>query len=252
MHILLTNDDGWQAPGIAALARAFSAAGHRVTVAAPDRERSAASHGISIHQPLRTHEVHVEGTAGWSADGTPADCARLGLYLTRNDTPDLVISGINRGPNLGGACIYSGTVNAAMEASMAGCPAMAVSLDSFTSDDYELAASLALRFAPVAARTKLKRGEIFNLNVPCAKEIKGVIFTQVLAPEFLTDARYEEFTSDYKVKYYFLDDGENTQYYPEDSDAILVKNGWATLSVLTWDIAQGVKDAPYVQGEIIF
>lgn len=252
MHILLTNDDGWQAPGIVALARTFLAAGHRVTVAAPDRERSAASHGISIHQPLRTHAVNVEGAEGWSADGTPADCARLGLYLTREDAPDLVISGINRGPNLGGACIYSGTVNAAMEASMAGCPALAVSLDSFTSDDYELAASLALRFAPVAAGTKLKRGEIFNLNVPCAKEVKGVIFTQMLAPEFLTDARYEEFTSDYKVKYYFLDDGENTQYYPEDSDATLVKNGWATLSVLTWDIALGVKDAPYAQGEIIF
>lgn len=251
MHILLTNDDGFRAPGIAALARHFLAAGHKVTVAAPDRERSAASHAISIHQPLRASAVNVEGASGWAADGTPADCARLGLYLTRGDKPDLVISGINCGPNLGGACIYSGTVNAAMEASMAGCPAMAVSLDSFVSTDYETAAELAVKFAPMAAGAWLKRGEIFNLNVPCMKEIKGVKFTQVLAPEFLTDARYQEFTSDYSVKYYFLDDGENTQYYPDDSDASLIKKGWATLSVLTWDIAKGVQDAPFIQGQIL-
>lgn len=252
MHILLTNDDGYQAPGIAALAKAFLAAGHRVTIAAPDRERSAASHGISIHQPLRTKNVCVEGAGGWAADGTPADCARLGLYLTRDDQPDLVISGINCGPNLGGACIYSGTVNAAMEASMAGVPAMAVSLNSFDSDDYALAAELALKFSKTAADTPLKRGELFNLNVPCLKKIKGLIFTQVLGPEFLTDARYEEFTSDYKVKYYFLDDGENTQFFPDNCDVSLVNDGWATLSVLTWDIAEGVKDAPYTQGQIIF
>lgn len=252
MHILLTNDDGYQAPGIAALAKVFSGAGHKVTVAAPDRERSASSHWLSIHEPLRAKEVCVEGAHGWAIDGTPADCARLGLYLTRDDKTDLVISGINRGPNLGGACIYSGTVNAAMEASMAGVPAMAVSLNSFSSDDYALAAELALKLAPAAVNTPLKRGELFNLNVPCLKEVKGLIFTQVLGPEFLTDARYEEFTSDYKVKYYFLDDGANTQFFPEDCDVSLVNAGWATLSVLTWDIAGGVKDAPYAQGQIIF
>lgn len=251
MHILLTNDDGFRAPGIAALARHFLAAGHRVSVCAPDRERSAASHALSIHPPLRVSEIDVEGARGWAADGTPVDCARLGLYLLQNDKVDLVLSGINRGPNLGGACIYSGTVNAAMEASMAGCPAMAVSLDSFTSDDYELAASLAVKMAPVAAETVLRRGEMFNLNVPCAKEVKGIIFTQVLGPEFLTDARYQEFTSDYNVKYFFLDDGENTQYFPDSCDVSLVKQGWATLSVLTWDIARGVEDAPFTQGQII-
>ena len=252
MHILLTNDDGCQAPGIAALAKAFLAAGHKVTIAAPDRERSASSHGLSIHEPLRTKDVCIGGARGWAIDGTPVDCARLGLYLTRDERPDLVISGINRGPNLGGACIYSGTVNAAMEASMAGVPAMAVSLNSFVSDDYSLAAELALMLAPAAANTHLKRGELFNLNVPAIPKINGLIFTQVLGPEFLTDARYEEFTSDYKVKYYFLDDGENRQLFPDDCDVSLVNAGWATLSVLTWDIAEGVKDAPYTQGQIIF
>ena len=120
MHILITNDDGYQSKGINSLTKALMERGHRVTVAAPDRERSAASHAISILAPLRAKEINVAGARGWAIDGSPADCARLGLHLTKDDRPDLCISGINRGGNLGGACIYSGTVNAAMEASKIG------------------------------------------------------------------------------------------------------------------------------------
>ena len=253
MHFMLVNDDGYNAEGIRTLARVIERNGHRATICAPDRQRSGYGHGFTgFFQGHTAFPFDEDGCRGWKISGTPADCARLGLYLTRDDKTDLVISGINRGPNLGGACIYSGTVNAAMEASMAGVPAMAVSLNSFSSDDYALAAELALKLAPAAVNTPLKRGELFNLNVPCLKEVKGLIFTQVLGPEFLTDARYEEFTSDYKVKYYFLDDGANTQFFPEDCDVSLVNAGWATLSVLTLDIAGGVKDAPYAQGQIIF
>ena len=147
MHFLITNDDGIRAEGLRQLVRAALAKGHRVTVCAPDRERSAVSHALSISGALHVREVDVEGVRGYETDGTPADCARLGVYLLRNDAPDLVISGINRGPNLGGACIYSGTVNAAMEASMAGRPALAASLRSFTSSDYSVAAEITLRVA---------------------------------------------------------------------------------------------------------
>ena len=237
MHILLVNDDGYHADGIRCLARVLTDNGHCVTVAAPDRERSAVSHAISITPPLRAREIRIGQVPGWAIDGTPADCARLGLYLLRHDKPDICVSGINRGPNLGGACIYSGTVNSAMEASMAGCPAIASSLDSFTSSDYEQAARLTLEMCAWALAHPLRRGEIYNLNVPADTAAKGVYFTQVLAPEFLTDVNYQEFVSDYNTRYYFLDDGPNTQPYPENSDAVMCAKGWATVSVLTWDIS---------------
>ena len=136
MHLLLTNDDGWNSEGLRCLTRALIDAGHRVTIAAPDSERSAASHSLSILKPLRAKPITVEGAKGWAIDGTPADSVRLGLHLTKDDRPDMCISGINHGSNLGGACIYSGTVNSAMEASMAGCPAIATSL--MKSDKYDL------------------------------------------------------------------------------------------------------------------
>ena len=237
MHILLTNDDGYQSAGLSQLVKTLTAAGHRVTIAAPDRERSAASHAISILQPLRAKPIEVEGAPGWAIDGTPADCARLGLHLTKADKPDFCISGINKGGNLGGACIYSGTVNAAMEASMAGCPAIASSLNSFVSEDYTPAAFLTLRLIAYAASHPLRRGQIYNLNVPPVAEPKGVFFTQTLGPDFLTDANYQEFTSNYNAKYYYLDDGENAEYFPADCDSRRCREGWATVSVLGWDIA---------------
>ena len=237
MHILITNDDGYQAKGLAALVRMLTSAGHRVTIAAPDRERSAASHAISILQPLRARPIEVEGALGWAIDGTPADCARLGLHLTRDDKPDLCISGINKGGNLGGACIYSGTINAAMEASMAGCPAIASSLNSFVYEDYSLAATLTLQLLAYAKAHPLKRGQVYNLNVPPVSEIKGIFFTQTLGPDFLTSAHYQEFTSHYRATYYYLDDGENHEDFPADCDSRRCREGWATVSVLGWDIA---------------
>ena len=238
MHILLTNDDGYQAPGIARLAKTLMEHGHRVTVSAPDSERSAASHGISITVPLRAREISVEGAAGWAISGTPADSARLGLYLMRDDAPDICISGINQGSNLGGACIYSGTVNAAMEASMAGCPAIAVSLASFTDRNFAPAAEKAAAFLDYAVSHPLKRGEIYNINVPAGDNLRdGFWFTQTMGPDYLTDARYEKFVSDYDNTYYFLDDGDNLQFFPPDSDTVKCSEGETTVSVLTWDIA---------------
>lgn len=239
MHILITNDDGILAPGLRQLTQAALAAGHRVSVCAPDRERSATSHALTIHQALHAQEANVEGARGWAVDGTPVDCARLGVYLTREDPADIVISGINRGPNLGGACIYSGTVNAAMEASMAGRPALAASLNSFTQTDYSAATELTLRVAEWVLRNPLPRGAIYNLNVPDLPRpaIKGLKTTQVMAPVYLTEARYEGFRSEYGHSYYFLTDGEDVLPYPEDCDEALVRAGWATLSALTWNIA---------------
>ena len=116
MHLMLVNDDGIHAPGIRALCDAAVAAGHRVSICAPDRERSAASHSITLGKSLTARKIDYPGAeVAYAAGGTPADCARLGLYLIPG--VDAVISGINNGSNMGGACIYSGTVAAATEAS---------------------------------------------------------------------------------------------------------------------------------------
>ena len=112
MHILLTNDDGIHAEGLRALCDGLTAAGHRVSVCAPDRERSAASHSVTLNRPLKAVRVDFPGAVrAWAADGTPADCASLGVWLTDDDPVDLVVAGINWGMNLGGAGVYSGRTN---------------------------------------------------------------------------------------------------------------------------------------------
>ena len=127
MRVLLTNDDGIQAPGLWALYHTFSAR-HQVTVVAPDRERSAVGHAITLHQPIRFEKIRVNDClTGFAVSGTPADCVKLGLAELLTAPPELVVSGINPGANVGINVNYSGTVAAAKEASMAGIPAMAVS-----------------------------------------------------------------------------------------------------------------------------
>ena len=121
-EILLTNDDGIHSPGIVALAEAVSAVG-RVSVVAPDRERSASSAALTLHLPLRYEEV---GARWFSVEGTPTDCVIIGLHQILPALPDLVISGINRGANLGHDVAYSGTVSAAMEGANQGIPSFAI------------------------------------------------------------------------------------------------------------------------------
>ena len=247
MRILLVNDDGYRAPGLRTLGHALQQAGHQVIVAAPDRERSAASHSFTIQSPLRAKTFREDGLTGYAIDGTPADCARLGLFLMDNQV-DFVMSGINQGANMGGACVYSGTVGAAVEAAMAGCPAMAVSLDSYASHDFGPAAQVALKVLDWAAVHPLERGEIYNLNVPALpyQEILGVR-TASLSPVFLGRPRYEKHVSPYGVEHYYLTDGEPVPMEDPECDFLLCQAGWATLTPITWNmVAQGGMHAPEV------
>lgn len=128
MRILISNDDGIFAPGLMALVRAFSAAGHTVYVAAPDGQRSAASHSMTLFQPLTARGRAVEGAEkAWAIDGTPVDCVKLAVKALCPEV-EFVISGVNHGYNAGSDVLYSGTVGAAMEGALNGRPAMAVSL----------------------------------------------------------------------------------------------------------------------------
>lgn len=163
MKILVTNDDGIAAPGIKALAEALLGLGE-VIVVAPDRERSAAGHSLTLHSPLRVFELRP----GWFAvDGTPTDCVNMGIHSLLTDPPDLVVSGINHGGNLGDDITYSGTVAAAMEANLMGIPAIAVSLATFGPTEYfPDAARVALRVATELAYHGLPQDTFLNVNVP--------------------------------------------------------------------------------------
>lgn len=241
MHILLVNDDGIHAPGIRTLAQTLASRGHRVSVCAPDRERSAASHSITLREPVTAQRVDLPGAeTAYAASGTPADCARLGLYLIPD--VELVISGINNGPNLGGACIYSGTVGAATEAAMSGVPALASSLCIFNSEDYSAAAEVTARVAEWMVDHPLRRGEIYNLNVPPLPydELRGVR-AAVSAPNFLDSAVYREVETEDGVVYrYAL--GENVPIEDPNCDQLLMEAGYATLTRLTWDLRADAED----------
>lgn len=243
MHILLTNDDGIRAPGIVALAETFSAAGHTIYVCAPDRERSAASHSGTFSRPLHAEPVDFpRAEKAWAADGTPSDCASLGLFLARDAGIDLVVSGINRGMNMGGACVYSGTVGAAMEASMGGVPALAASLfiDPFhpEGEDYTAAARVALRVAEWMPSHPLPRGALYNLNVPALPydQLKGIAAAK-LAPVFLDDPYYEQ-AADGGWRY----KGAPRPFDGADYDVLLAQRGWCPLTKLTWDMRLDADD----------
>ena len=157
MHLMLVNDDGIHAPGIRALCDAATAAGHRVSISAPDRERSAASHAISLADSLKAERIDYPGAGtAFVVNGTPADCARLGLFLIPD--VDVVISGVNNGSNMGGACIYSGTVAAATEASMSGTPGLAVYLPIMIA-----VSILTGSFTGLCAQLLVKRGTLWKI-----------------------------------------------------------------------------------------
>ena len=163
MRVLLSNDDGVHSAGLQALADALSDVAE-VFVVAPDREQSAASHAISLHRPLRIVEL---GPRRWSVDGTPTDCVYVALHhLLKANRPDVCISGINYGPNLGDDVTYSGTVAAAMEATLLGIPSIAVSLVGRERFDFGPAAAFARGLALEVASRGLPKGTLLNVNVP--------------------------------------------------------------------------------------
>lgn len=162
--ILVSNDDGVHAVGIQRLAAALAPLG-RVVVIAPDREQSAASHKLSLHQPIRVTEVRPGALA---VDGTPTDCVYLGIHELLGARPDLVVSGINHGPNLGTDVHYSGTVAAAVEGTLMGVPSFAVSCVARREPNWDHAARFAAELAAwvLAEPGRLPKGVTLNVNVP--------------------------------------------------------------------------------------
>lgn len=163
MRILLSNDDGCQAPGLRCLAELLRANVDELTVVAPDRNRSGASNSLTLMNPVRVMR-HPDGVM--CVDGTPTDCVHLALTGLMTHEPDMVVSGINAGPNMGDDVLYSGTVAAAMEGRHLGYPAIAVSSAGLSPKHYETAARVTLTLIQRLKHERLPNDAILNVNVP--------------------------------------------------------------------------------------
>ena len=168
MQILLTNDDGIYAPGLAAMEQALRRLGD-VCVVAPAREQSGVSHQITFLTPLTTKKVFVDDEHwGWLVDGSPADCVKLGITQISPRWPDLVVSGINGGLNAGINVLYSGTVAAAMEGAFYGITSVAVSLEYDENEPFHQAAKLAVEIIERILRESEPEAQLYNMNIPLA------------------------------------------------------------------------------------
>jgi len=181
MNILLTNDDGIYSEGIQILKKQLDNIGE-VTVIAPDRERSTIGHAMTLRKPLKMRKVKINGNFwGYSLDGTPADCVIIGiLEIMKNEKIDLIVSGINRGPNLGDDIFYSGTVSAAVEGAMRNVPSLAVSIAGFEDFKFKSAALFTKKIASNLMKNILPSNLVLNVNFPNIdyEEIKGVEITR--------------------------------------------------------------------------
>lgn len=233
MQIMVTNDDGIAAPGIKALADALTQLG-TVTVVAPDRERSAAGHSLTLHSPLRVFELRE----GWYAvDGTPTDCVNMGIHSLLPQPPDLVVSGINHGGNMGDDVTYSGTVAAAMEANLMGIPALAVSLATYgPSTHFTDAAQVALQVARQITMHGLPADTFLNLNIPNLpfNEIRPTVVTRQGKRSFV--GKIIDKTDPRGRKYYWIGSEEPSFQDDEGTDFHAVGNGHASLTPLHLDL----------------
>ncbi|MGG6294216.1 5'/3'-nucleotidase SurE [Leptolyngbya sp. AN02str] len=183
MKLLISNDDGIFSLGVRTLANTLAAAGHDITVVCPDRERSATGHGLTLHKPIRAEQIEGvfhTGITAWACSGTPSDCVKLALGALLDAPPDLVLSGINHGSNLGTDVLYSGTVSAAMEGVIEGLAGIAFSLASFSWQDFQPAANFAQTLLTRFEHSPLPKETLLNVNIPPVPQenIAGVKVTR--------------------------------------------------------------------------
>lgn len=240
MHILVTNDDGVQAPGLLALAQAMRSLG-QVVVFAPDRNWSASGHVKTMDRPLRAREVLLaDGTSALATDGAPSDSVALAILGVVKEKIDLVVSGINPHENIGHDVTYSGTVTAAMEAVISGVPGIAISLhspeDLHGPLDYSTAANIARQVAEKVIKHRLPAGVLLNVNVPYLKEneLKGFVITRqgLRLYRDALDAR-----TDPRGKPYYWIGGEFPLGVNEEgTDYGAIKTGYVSITPLQLDL----------------
>lgn len=234
MNILISNDDGVYSPGLRVLAQAMRALG-RVMVVAPDRDRSGASNSLTLTSPLRPRQIEADI---WSVDGTPTDCVHLALTGLLDFTPDIVISGINHGANMGDDVLYSGTVAAATEGRSLGLPAIALSLDAHEPQHLQSAARVAEILVQNILSHPLPPDTLLNVNIPDRpwNEIRGLRATR-LGKRHPSAPMVAALDPRGKPVYWVgpagaaADDGEGT-------DFAAVRDGWVSITPVHFDMTR--------------
>lgn len=237
MNILLTNDDGIYSEGIRVLFETLKKIG-KVTVVAPDSERSAVGHAITLSDPLRVKPVtRNKKFFGYSTTGTPADCVKLAIRAILKERPDIVISGINLGPNIGYSILYSGTVSGATEGAILGIPSFAISLGTFDNPDYTFAAAFAKKMVKIIMdNNRLPQGTLLNINVPAVnkKKIKGVKI--VKQSKTAIKERFDKREDPRKRTYYWLTGEVIESDGRENADIEALNNNYISITPIHCDM----------------
>jgi len=236
MRILLTNDDGILAEGLTALFEELKD-DFEVLVVAPETEMSAVGHAITLANPLRVNKFRRNGAfLGYGISGTPADCIKIAVQEILEHRPDIIISGINPGSNVGINILYSGTASAATEGAFLGIPSIAISLNTKINPDFAFAAKFSRRIIQFVHENGLRKGTALNVNIPALpeKKIKGISFTtQDLV---LQRDKYEKRKDPRGNIYYWLAKETPVEESVPNTDLRALKEGWITITPITFDL----------------
>lgn len=230
--ILVTNDDGVHSPGIIALYRAMKNLGEAYIVA-PDRERSAAGHSLTMHRPLKVTEVRERV---YCINGTPTDCVTLGINKVLPERPSLIVSGINRGANLGDDITYSGTVSAAVEGTIFGIPSLAFSLPAAKHYHFEMASQVASNIAAYVMKYSLPYDTLLNVNIPNVESayIRGIRFTR--QGKRIYDGAIQETFDPWGEKHYWIGGGKPYWERGKDTDIEAVEANYISVTPIHLDL----------------
>lgn len=228
--ILITNDDGIHSPGILALQQALESLG-RTIIIAPDRDNSAVSHSLTMNRPLKIITVK-EGV--YTVDGTPTDCVAVGLKKIVKKLPDLLVSGINAGANLGDDISYSGTVSAAIEGTMYGVPSMALSVGGEPPYDYRAAMQIATCMAQKILSNSLPENTLLNINIPSGRVYKKIRVTR--QGRRLWENSIHETLDPRGSKHYWIGGGTPVTDPAEDTDVHVFASGNVSITPIQLDL----------------
>lgn len=232
MHFLVSNDDGHQAPGIHALAEALTKLG-KVTVVAPDRDRSGASNSLTLDAPLH---VNQDARGYYYVNGTPTDCVHLAITGLMDEEPDMVISGINAGGNLGDDVLYSGTVAAAMEGRFLGCPAIAFSQTGVNPIDYSNSVKVVIDVVKLIMQQSIAEDALLNINLPENYPVQGYQVTR-LGNRHKSEPALEALDPKGR-KVYWVGPVGAEQDAGEGTDFHAIRNGYVSITPLQVDLTK--------------
>jgi 5'-nucleotidase len=236
LNILISNDDGIDAPGLYALVQEIRKIAN-VVVVSPDKQQSAVGHAITMNYPLRMVPYRKNDEFfGYAVEGTPADAVKLGVRFLMTKPPDLVLSGINHGSNTAVNILYSGTVSAATEGTILGIPSIAISLTTYGETDFSYAAGFASRLALLVAEHGLPEGTLLNVNVPAVPdaEIRGVLVTKQGTSKW--EDTFDVRRDPANREYFWLTGRMIVNDKDLDADQIAIRNNYISVTPIRYEL----------------